>query len=81
MPLLALAALATTFTLHLGQTRALPHLRVGDVVVCSGNADTIRRKVSTQDLRESATVVWDKKLGLEFTRQAGGRLTVSCRTH
>ncbi|HTO25413.1 MAG TPA: hypothetical protein VMJ49_05885 [Gaiellaceae bacterium] len=40
MPVLALALLATTFTLH----------------------------------------IWDTKLGLEFTRQAGGRLTVSCRT-
>jgi hypothetical protein len=77
MPLLAVAALAATFTLHAGQAQVLPHARAGDIVVCKSATDVIRWKATRRNVG-TASWVWNKSLQLNITSKADGRLAASC---
>jgi hypothetical protein len=77
MPLLAVAALAATFTLHAGQARVLDHARAGDIVVCRSATDVIRWKATKRNVG-TASLVWNKSLQLKITPKADGRVVASC---
>ena len=77
MPLLALAVLATTFTIHVGQTRTLVHVRPGDTVVCTGGGDSIRWK-ATRHTIDMSSWLWDKKLQLNMTPRAHDGFAAEC---
>ena len=79
MLVLALAALAVTFTLHPGQVRTLQHAHPGDSVVCRGASDSIRATIKApMPGATTFTNVWDRKLTLTLAPIKTGGVRASC---
>ena len=72
-----LAASASAFVLHVGQTEKLGHTRAGQVVTCIGRGDSIKATLPRERADANAyTYAFDKKLSLRI-----GPLHPSSPTH
>jgi hypothetical protein len=66
------------YSLHVGQTRTLGHLRPGDTVACLGRADTVSVRVPRPSIGATYANTWDKRLSLELGPVSHGRATAHC---
>jgi hypothetical protein len=73
------AAVISSQSIHIGQTRRFSHLRRGDNISCLGRADSISLNVPRPGVGATGLVTWDKRLLLRLDTAAAGRYTAQCK--